>query len=203
VRALSYGADGVLLEFANLREVDAARQALAVAGLPAVTELVPGARTVLVAFEPGRADPAGAARVAEDGAQRPSTDPAGREHVIPVRYDGEDLHLVAETAGRTVEEVIALHSQAEYRVAFCGFAPGFGYLSGLPEELHQPRLAEPRTHVPRGSVGVAGEFSAVYPQASPGGWRLVGHAEAVLFDAGAERPAVLAPGDTVCFERLA
>jgi KipI family sensor histidine kinase inhibitor len=201
VRALPCGADAVLLEFADLAEVEAARDALVAAELGGVTEIVPAARTVLVAFEPGRADPAAVTWLAE-GAGSGSTPRGGRGHVIEVRYDGPDLGLVAETAGCTVEEVVALHSASEYRVAFCGFAPGFGYLTGLPDALHQPRLTDPRTRVERGSVGIAGEFSAVYPQASPGGWRLIGHTDAVLFDAGAEQPAVLAPGDTVRFEKL-
>jgi KipI family sensor histidine kinase inhibitor len=199
MRALPYGPDGVLLDLADLGEVEAARDALVAAELPGVVEIVPAARTVLVAFEPGRGDPARALRVAET-AGTTSARRAARTHVIPVRYDGDDIELVAETAGTTVEDVIALHSAPEYRVAFCGFAPGFGYLTGLPDELHQPRLANPRTRVERGSVGIAGEFSAVYPQASPGGWRLIGQADAVLFDAGAEQPAVLAPGDAVRFE---
>jgi KipI family sensor histidine kinase inhibitor len=202
MRALTYGPDAVLLEFAELGEVEAAREALLAAELPGVAEVVPAARTVLVAFEPGCADPAGALRAAAAAGSGLSHRGAGT-HVIPVRYDGDDLHLVAETASRTVDEVIALHSAARYRVAFCGFAPGFGYLAGLPKELHQPRLADPRTRVERGSVGIAGEFTAVYPQASPGGWRLIGHTDTVLFDSGAERPAVLTPGDTVRFDRLA
>jgi KipI family sensor histidine kinase inhibitor len=201
MRALPYGADAVLLEFADLDEVEAVRDALVAAELPGVAEIVPAARTVLVAFEPGRADPAAVTRLAEGAGSGPPRR-GGRDHVIPVHYDGEDLELVANTAGCPVEEVVALHCEARYRVAFCGFAPGFGYLTGLPGAMHQPRLADPRTRVERGSVGIAGEFSAVYPQASPGGWRLVGHTDAVLFDAGAEQPAVLAPGDTVRFERL-
>jgi allophanate hydrolase subunit 1 len=191
----------VLLEFDALDEVEPAREALLAAELAGVAEIVPAARTVLVAFEPGRADPAAASRAVEGAGGRPA-ERVGTEHVLGVHYDGPDLALVAETAGRTVEEVTALHCGREYRVAFCGFAPGFGYLTGLPEALHQPRLVDPRTRVERGSVGIAGEFSAVYPQASPGGWRLIGHTDAVLFDPAAEQPAVLAPGDTVSFRRL-
>jgi KipI family sensor histidine kinase inhibitor len=87
-------------------------------------------------------------------------------------------------------------------VAFTGFAPGFGYLTGLPESLRQSRLDTPRTRVPAGSVGVAGEFAGIYPRASPGGWRLLGHTDAVLFDPRAERPTLLAPGDRVRFRAI-
>jgi KipI family sensor histidine kinase inhibitor len=98
-----------------------------------------------------------------------------------------------------VEKVVELHTEAEYTVAFTGFAPGFGYLTGLPEPLRQSRLDSARTRVPAGSVAVAGEFAGVYPRASPGGWRLLGRTDAVLFDPRAERPALLAPGDRVRF----
>ena len=108
--------------------------------------------------------------------------------------------LVARTAGIDRAEVVALHSGAEFVVAFLGFAPGFGYLIGLPEPLRQPRLDEARPSVPSGSVAVAGEYSAVYPRASPGGWRLIGSTEQVMFDPDAEPPALLAPGDRVRFE---
>jgi KipI family sensor histidine kinase inhibitor len=123
-----------------------------------------------------------------------------REVVLPVHYDGPDLALVAETAGVAVAEVAALHSGVEYSVAFSGFAPGFGYLVGLPETLIQPRLDQPRTKVPAGSVGIAGEFTGAYPRSSPGGWRLIGHTDTVLFDSHRDRPALLTPGDRVRFE---
>jgi KipI family sensor histidine kinase inhibitor len=110
------------------------------------------------------------------------------------------LELVAETAGLTTAEVVELHSGTEYEVAFCGFAPGFGYLVGLPEPLRQPRLDSPRTKVPAGSVGIAGEFTAAYPRATPGGWRLLGHTDVTLFDARRDEPALLEPGDRVRFE---
>ncbi|MEO6083409.1 MAG: 5-oxoprolinase subunit PxpB, partial [Umezawaea sp.] len=123
-----------------------------------------------------------------------------REVRIPVHYDGPDLELVARTAGMSEAEVVSLHSGSEYEVAFCGFAPGFGYLVGLPEVLRQPRLDSPRTKVPAGSVAIAGEFTAAYPRATPGGWRLLGHTDATLFDASRDVPALLAPGDRVRFE---
>ncbi len=196
------GADAMLVEVDSLDEVDAVRSALADAELPGLVELVPAARTVLAAFEPGSA---GLTRLRPlldtiDLTKRAATEP--REVVIQVHYDGPDLELVASTAGTDVAGVIALHTGAEYKVAFSGFAPGFGYLVGLPEALQQPRLDNPRKRVEPGSVAIAGEFSAVYPTASPGGWRLIGRTDVTLFDSRREPPALLAPGDLVRFEAI-
>ncbi len=93
--------------------------------------------------------------------------------------------------------MIRRHSAAEYTVQFCGFAPGFGYLSGLDPALRLPRLASPRPAVPAGSVAIAGEFTGVYPRSSPGGWLLLGHTDAVLFDLDRRPPALLRPGTAV------
>ncbi|HKS46247.1 MAG TPA: allophanate hydrolase subunit 1 [Amycolatopsis sp.] len=201
MRWLPYGADAALIECDSLAETGAVRATVASAGIPDVVEVVPAARTVLVSVRPD------SKALAEIRALVEAADlahpPAGesREHVLDVRYDGEDLELVARTAGITVEDVIALHTSAFYAVAFTGFAPGFGYLTGLPEPLRQSRLDSARTRVPAGSVAIAGEFAGVYPRASPGGWRLLGHTDTVLFDPRAERPALLAPGDGVRFRR--
>ncbi|MCP2093771.1 sensor histidine kinase inhibitor, KipI family [Actinosynnema pretiosum] len=194
------GSDAVLVEVGSLDEVAAVRAAVRSADLPQVDEVVPAARTVLVKAAPGGL---GAVRELLDGLDLSAVAPArAREVVLPVRYDGPDLELVAETAGLAVDEVVALHTGAEYEVAFCGFAPGFGYLTGLPEPLRQPRLDSPRTRVPAGSVAVAGEFTAAYPRATPGGWRLIGTTDAPLFDPARDEPALLAPGDRVRFEAL-
>ena len=130
--------------------------------------------------------------------------PAGepREVTLDVRYDGEDLALVASDAGMSADAVVELHTEAVYTVAFTGFAPGFGYLTGLPSQLRQPRLESPRTRVPAGSVGLAGEFTGVYPRESPGGWRLLGHTSATLFDPHADPPGLFAPGDRVRFRSV-
>ncbi|ALE76637.1 allophanate hydrolase [Pseudonocardia sp. EC080610-09] len=189
----------MLFEVPNAAEVAAIVAAVRAAGLSEVTELVPAARTVLVEVAPG----ASTERVREVVRDAdPATTPpgTGTVHTIPVVYDGADLRLIAETAGIDVDEVVALHSGAEYTVDFCGFAPGFGYLSGLPEPLRQPRLESSRTAVPAGSVGIADVYSCVYPRRSPGGWRLIGRTDTVLFDPSAERPALLTPGDRVRFE---
>lgn len=120
--------------------------------------------------------------------------------MIPVTYDGPDLVEVARLTGLTVDEVVAAHTGTPWRVAFGGFAPGFAYLVGGDPRLQVPRRETPRTSVPAGSVGLAGEFSGVYPRASPGGWQLIGRTDAVMWDVDRDPPALLAPGATVRFE---
>ncbi|MEU0877780.1 5-oxoprolinase subunit PxpB [Lentzea sp. NPDC005914] len=186
------GTDALLVEVDSLTEVAAVRAALQ--DLDGIEELVPAARTVLVK---GALTQVREVLATVDLTHVPET--RSREVTIPVTYDGPDLDLVAETAGISPDEVVRLHTSAVYEVAFCGFAPGFGYLTGLPENLQQPRLDSPRTKVPVGSVGIAGEFTAAYPRATPGGWRLIGSTDITLFDAKAETPALLAPGDKVRF----
>jgi KipI family sensor histidine kinase inhibitor len=193
------GSDAVLVEVDSLDEVSAVRAAVRAADLPNLVELVPAARTVLISVRPGTGL-APVRRVLDEVDLSRPAEVRSREVRIPVHYDGPDLELVARTAGLSEAEVVDLHSGTEYEVAFCGFAPGFGYLVGLPEVLRQPRLDSPRTKVPAGSVAIAGEFTAAYPRATPGGWRLLGHTDATLFDASRAEPALLAPGDRVRFE---
>jgi len=121
---------------------------------------------------------------------------------IPVRYDGEDLPVVAATLGCSVAEVIQLHSNASYVVEFCGFAPGFAYLGGLDQRLYLPRRASPRTRVPAGAVAIASSYSAVYPRESPGGWHLLGTTTMTLWDATRNQPALLQPGMNVRFRAM-
>ncbi|MGK5533777.1 5-oxoprolinase subunit PxpB [Streptomyces sp. URMC 129] len=164
--------------------------------LPPVEEIVPAARTVLL---DGVADPGGLARLLTDWEIPPLTaDDAGAVE-IPVRYDGPDLADVAALWGVAAEEVARIHTGTAFRVAFCGFAPGFGYLTGLDERYAVPRRATPRTRVPAGSVGLAGPYTGVYPRASPGGWQLIGTTDAVLWDPAREPAALLTPGTRVRF----
>mgnify|MGYP002629297801 CR=1 FL=1 len=169
-------------------------------GLAGVVDIVPAARTVLIRCESASALRSAISRIgdvtpvaADDQSERPPV-------VIPVRYDGPDLEQVAGLAGCTVDEVISLHTSAVYEVAFCGFAPGFGYLRGVPLQLQHPRRSTPRTRVPAGSVAIASEFSAVYPSESPGGWHLLGTTDLAMFDVRREPPALLAPSAIVRFE---
>ncbi|MFK0121414.1 allophanate hydrolase subunit 1 [Streptomyces sp. NPDC090994] len=166
--------------------------------LPPVEEIVPGARTVLL---DGVRDPEALARRVADWELPPGAADDGDVVDIPVRYDGPDLSDVADLWGVAPDEVAALHSSLTYRVAFCGFAPGFGYLTGLPPHLHVPRRATPRTRVPAGAVALAGPYSAVYPRATPGGWQLIGTMPdpGPLWDPARDRAALLTPGTRVRF----
>jgi KipI family sensor histidine kinase inhibitor len=159
------------------------------------TDVVPGARTVLL---DGLADLAGLDRLAEllSGWQ-PTEMAPGPLVELAVTYDGPDLGEVAEHWGCDVDEVVERHTTARLVSAFCGFAPGFAYLSGLEAEV--PRLATPRTRVPAGSVALAGRWCGVYPTSSPGGWRIIGHTDAVLWDPARAEPALLSPGTRVRF----
>jgi KipI family sensor histidine kinase inhibitor len=185
---------------------EAARLAAAItaAALPGVTDVVPGCATVLVRFEPGAAESAvvlaAHLRHLAAGPLPDLSGPADEAVVIDAVYDGPDLAEVAELTGLSVDEVISRHQAAEYRVGWLGFSPGFGYLTGLDPLLAAvPRLDSPRPSVPAGSVAIAGGLAAVYPAASPGGWRLLGRTDLVLWDTGRDPPALLAPGRRVRF----
>jgi KipI family sensor histidine kinase inhibitor len=172
--------------------------AAAAAAEPGVLEVVPAARTVLVRAEPGVLARL-RSRLPDLATAPASPTSAAGEVVLDVRYDGPDLTDTAALLGVSPDELAERHAAGSYVVAFCGFAPGFGYLTGLDAALHVPRLAQPRTRVPAGAVGVAGEFTGVYPRSSPGGWRLLGHTDAVLWDADRTPPALLSPGTRVRF----
>jgi KipI family sensor histidine kinase inhibitor len=197
-RVLPYGDRALLVEVADLTAVAAVRGALESSPLPGQRELVPAARTVLVVLDRPPSD-LDAATLRRLPAVPVGDDEPAAAVELPVVFDGADLDEVAGLTGRSAADVVRLLTAVELTVAFCGFAPGFGYLTGLPEELHLPRRATPRTRVPAGSVALAGPFAGVYPQASPGGWQLVGRTDAVLFDVDRDPPALLAPGTTVRF----
>jgi KipI family sensor histidine kinase inhibitor len=118
---------------------------------------------------------------------------------IPVHYDGADLAEVGELTGLGERGVVEAHTGQTWTVAFAGFAPGFGYLVGEDDRLHVPRRSTPRTKVPPGAVGLAGEFSGVYPRESPGGWQLIGRTELRMWDLDRDPPALLQPGMHVRF----
>lgn len=191
MRLLPAGRDAVLVELESAAQVRAAYRRLV--GTPGIVELVPAARTVLVVGGPLAELPALLAGLEDEPA------PEGPVVELPVRYDGPDLAEVAALTGLSADEVVRRHAGADLVVAFCGFAPGFAYLTGLPAELRVPRRSTPRTAVDAGSVGLAGEFTGVYPRRSPGGWQLVGRTEAVLWDPERDPPALLSPGTRVRF----
>jgi KipI family sensor histidine kinase inhibitor len=144
-------------------------------------------------------EPAGLAVIAANTLMDDVPEIAPPTIAIPVVYDGPDLVTVSELTGLSVEDVVAVHSDALYTVGFIGFAPGFAYLIGGDERLHLPRRSEPRTRVPAGSVAVAGPYSGVYPREGPGGWQLIGRTSFELFDPAHDPPAALAPGHRVRF----
>jgi inhibitor of KinA len=141
-------------------------------------------------------------RAAEADPQPP--DP-GREIVVPVCYGGEfgpDLAAVGAEHGLTADEVVALHSGAEYRVSAVGFTPGFPYLAGMPARLHTPRRKTPRIRVAAGSVAIGGAQTGIYSFVTPGGWNLIGWTPWRLFNPHAQRPALLQVGDRVRFQPI-
>jgi KipI family sensor histidine kinase inhibitor len=225
VRILPSGTHALMLELDGVHEVRDWHTAVARARLPGVVDLVPAARTLLVVLDLERAravahrdvrpgplldDLARRLRALQPVRGRRPDDSASdatgsREALevleVPVRYDGDDLAEVAALWGCDVAEVARRHTAEHWTVAFCGFAPGFGYLVS-DEGGHQwdvPRRDVPRTRVPAGSVGLAGPYTGVYPRASPGGWQLVGRTTLELFDATREPPALLIPGRRVRF----
>ncbi len=170
-----------------------------------MTNVHPAYASILVDFDPRSTRHAEIERAAEDlfAVAREAPAPETRTVEIPVRYGGEfgpDLETVAQLTGHTPEEVIAIHSGAEYLVYFLGFSPGFPYLGGLAESIAAPRLETPRRRVPAGSVAIGGRQTGVYPMASPGGWRIIGRTAMRLFDAAADPPALLRMGDRVRFK---
>ncbi|MGQ4361335.1 5-oxoprolinase subunit B family protein [Streptomyces sp. SAS_272] len=199
MRILPVGDDALLVEVASGAEAEALHAELVrrrAAGLLRAREIVPAARTVLL---DGLADPG---RVASELAAAEVPPVPAREQAvveIPTRYDGPDLAEVAARWGVPEREVAGIHAAAEFRVAFCGFAPGFGYLTGLPARYDVPRRATPRTAVPAGSVALAGPYTGVYPRASPGGWQLIGTTDVVLWDHTRVPAALLSPGTRVRF----
>jgi antagonist of KipI len=202
--------DGALLvEFPGCSEQEANAAAagtgrkLIAEKVAGVHDAVPGARNLLLIFDPDLLDRGAFEELLKfpkfEGAWQPKT------VRIPVAYGGNhgpDLEELARGLGVSSDEFARLHREATYQVAFIGFAPGFPYLNGLPERLHSPRLSSPRPRVPAGSVGIGGAYSGVYPSSTPGGWRLIGNAPVRLFDPTASPPALLSPGDRVLFEKI-
>ncbi|WP_328368421.1 5-oxoprolinase subunit PxpB [Streptomyces sp. NBC_00445] len=199
MRVLPVGDGALLVEVASGDEAQALHAELLrrrAEGSLSVGEIVPAARTVLL---DGLADPTRLAAELTATAVPPAP-PRARDVIeLPVRYDGPDLADVAAHWGVPEREVARIHAETEFRVAFCGFAPGFGYLSGLPERYDVPRRATPRTAVPAGAVGLAGPYTGVYPRSSPGGWQLIGTTDAVLWDHARVPAALLSPGTPVRF----
>jgi KipI family sensor histidine kinase inhibitor len=190
-----------------LSRVQAATVAIEMALGDDLVDLAPSYASVLILHDPLRhshTDIARRVRVAVDNLA-PAGLAEGRKVTLPVLYGAEtgaDLEALADRAGLSAEEVIALHTRIEYRVYAIGFAPGFAYLGQVDERIATPRLATPRASVPRGSVAIADRQTAVYPAASPGGWNLIGRCPLPLFDPGRAPAMPVSVGDRVLFEPI-
>jgi inhibitor of KinA len=207
-RIAPLGDAALLLTFGDTIGRDIAQRVRAVAWtiddarIPGVSDVVPAYTTLAVHYDPARI----AADVLEPRLLELAASTAtevhaeGREVVIPVRYDGEDLAWIAESTGMSVDDVIRRHSDVTYYAYMLGFVPGFAYLGDLDPALVLPRRASPRPRVRAGSVAIAGAQTAVYALDTPGGWHIVGHTDVVMFDPHRATPSLIQAGDTVRFE---
>lgn len=202
MRFLPCADSGLLVELADLQEVHALYAALVDSPPDGVTDLIPAARTLLLQLDPQRADVRAIEEAVRAAEPRAGLHDDGESLEVPVVYDGADLAEVARLTGLTEREVVDKHTGAEWKVAFGGFAPGFGYLAGGPQDLVVPRRTESRTAVPAGAVGLAGAFSGIYPRESPGGWQLIGRTELQIFSIDRDPPALLRPGVRVRFREI-
>ena len=199
MRILPSGSTALLVELADLDEVLGLYAALADDVPAGVVDLVPAARTLLLVTDPALTS----LSAVEDAvrASEPCTDRGdwGELVEIPVTYDGEDLQETASLLGCDAAELVKRHTAAEWTVAFCGFIPGFGYLTSPDWSVEVPRRSSPRKKVPPGSVALAGAFGGVYPRVSPGGWQLIGRTTETMFDATRDPAAILRPGVRIRF----
>lgn len=196
------GDSALLVETGDAATAQQLRRVLLEQSLPGLRQLVPGAGSLLIAADPLGTDLEALARRLPELARTPALAMAPRQHEFGVRYDGADVRAAAQALVMDADELVRRHAAPLYTVAFLGFAPGFPYLMGLDPLLRLPRHADPRSAVPPGAVAVAGEFCGIYPQATPGGWHVLGRCEARLFDPDRDPPALLAPGDRVRFRVL-
>lgn len=206
MRILPVNRSTVLVELADLEQVLTFHASLTSQPLDGIEELLPAARTLMLRFDPDRLS---TKALEEALAQRDPTmqqgasrAPRGSLVEIPVCYDGEDLAEVAQLVGLEVDDIIRRHQQSEFTVAFCGFAPGFAYLVGGDPALQVPRRSTPRPQVPAGSVALGGVYCGVYPQATPGGWRIIGATSLKMWDVDRDPPALLTPGTRVRFREV-
>lgn len=199
MRVLPSGTTALLVELDDLAEVLALYAALAEDLPEGVVDVVPAARTLLVVADPAVASLSTVEQAVRSMKPRRDLRDRGEQVDIPVTYDGEDLDEAAELLGCAAAELVRRHTEAEWTVAFCGFIPGFGYLTSPTWTAEVPRRSSPRTKVPAGSVALAGEFGGVYPRQSPGGWQLIGRTGLTMFDPARDPAAILRPGVRVRF----
>ena len=193
------GDRALLIEAQSRDETEQLLHALSASPPRGVTEIVAGARTVLAVFDPLMTDAASVAAAVRVAKPSAASAAEAASHELRVRYDGPDLTALAAELSCSVDALAGAHAAAEWTAEFLGFAPGFAYLMSDDWPHRVPRLDTPRPSVAAGAVAVAGERSAVYPQSSPGGWQLIGHSDAALFDVDRSPPALIAAGDRVRF----
>jgi len=203
VKLMPCADSGLLVELSDMDEVLALYAHLDEDLPDGVVDMVPAAATLLLTIDRSRTDVESLARQVrsiEIGTHHRATT---GEVEVPVVYDGEDLAEVARLTGLDERAVVEAHTGTPWTVAFCGFAPGFGYMVGGDERLQVPRRDNPRTRVPRGSVAIAGEFASIYPRESPGGWQLIGRTSLEVWDIDREPPGLLVPGTVVRYVEVA
>ncbi len=169
--------------------------------IPGVIEWIPSYTSITILYDPEVVDPFFVEKLAHFDEFK-SDFAAKRTVEVPVLYGGEfgpDIEFVAKTNNLSVEEVIKIHSSANYEVWMIGFMPGFPYLYGLPKIINTPRLKSPRRFVPAGSVGIAGDQTGIYPIDSPGGWQIIGRTPLKIFDVERDPPTLFEVGDRVKF----
>lgn len=203
MRLLSVNRSTVLVELPSLDAVLALHADLKSRPLDGIEEMIPAAQTLMLRFDPARLSSKTLAETLPQRDYATQSTPAESWVEIPMRYDGEDLTEVANLTGLSVDEIIRRHEQSEFTVGFCGFAPGFAYLVGGDPTLHVARRPTPRTQVPAGAVALGGVYCGVYPQASPGGWQIIGTTTMTMWDPHRNPPAILTPGTRVRFHNLA
>jgi len=204
VRIHPLGDTALLAELGTRLDTAINTRAIALAGALKkrrdVRQAVVGAASVTVSFDPEQiTHDALAAAIRRLATKRPPVEEPGRLHRIPVVYEGPDLDAVALRLGLTREEIVELHARPIYRVFLVGFVPGWAYLGPLPDELGLPRRPVPRTHVPAGSVAIAGQQTGIYPLDTPGGWHLIGRTSVRLFLPDSDPPSLFRAGDRVKF----
>lgn len=199
MRFLPVSLDAFLVELPTLNETLSLFSILQARPLHGLKDMIPAARTVLISFAPHETSAAILAAQISQLHLCTQTRQTGPRVEVEVDYTGEDLPELADLTGLTIAEIIRRHTERDYIVAFCGFAPGFGYLTGGDPALRVPRRATPRTRIPAGAVGLAGEFTGVYPQASPGGWQIIGTTPVKMWDLARTPPAFFQPGYQVRF----
>ena len=198
MRILPAGDHAVLVELEDLDQVLGYYAALSASPPAGVIDIVPAARTVLVTTD--GSDLETLTRTLRSVQPLSGGQTTSDLLEIPVIYDGEDLPDLAELLGCSVDELINRHTSEDWTVAFCGFSPGFGYLTGTGS-WDVPRRKSPRTKVPAGAVALAGEFSGVYPRESPGGWQLLGHTKVQIFDQSRTPAALFHPARHIRFTK--